>query len=455
MTNKRQILQFNPWVLDPAFRFEEGGLTKRFVYRNVEEALKLRLIISISGLRRVGKTTILRQLANSCLDKGQKIFYYQFSETDRNIAKVMELAFESVITEPVYKASAVFLLDELHYAKNWQDTLKHYYDMNKNLQFVVTGSSSLYAKKDTKESMAGRILDFDAGVLSFKEYLYLKHRHLSVTDAVEDVIDATASPQEIYHRLTSHQNYTALYKDEVWDYLVQGEFAEIINYQDRGLVFKYLSESVLEKVFSKDIKVFDVEKTDELQKLHKVLMESVSQNFSVLNLSRDLGITRPTVKKYISILQKAYLVQIGKNYLRSIRAQEKSFDRVYTNSLNLLSTVMGISDYTNYRYSDFLGHVVENYVLNKLRRVMANVQGFYFFNKEGKEVDFVIDLGSSVLPCEVKFKDELKPVDVKSLLDFMDKQGLTAGFVFYSGENKVIDFGGGDDKKTLYAVNWV
>ena len=455
MTTKVRILQYNPWVLDPGFRFEEGGFTKRFVYQTIQDALNLRLILSISGLRRVGKTTILRQLANYCLDQGRQVFYYQFSETDRNIDKVMELAFDGFINQPAHTASAVFLLDELHFAKNWQEVLKHYYDLNKNLQFVVTGSSSLYAKKDIKESMAGRILDFDAGVLSFKEYLYLKHKHLAPGLAVEDAVDALADPAEVFRQLTACQTATDLYKDEVWDYLVQGEFAEIINYQDRGLVFKYLTESVLEKIFSKDIKVFNIEKTDELQKLHRALMESTSQTFSVLNLSRDLGIARPTVKKYISVLQKAYLIAVEKNYLRSVRAQEKSLDRVYTTSLNILSAVMGINDYTNYRYSDFLGHVVENYVATKLRRVLRSTQGVNFYNKDGRDVDIIVDLGSSVLPCEVKFKAELKPGDVRSLLDFMDAQSLPAGFVFYSGENKIIDFGNGQGAKKLYAVNWV
>lgn len=455
MINKSKIQEFNPWIIDSAFRFEEKDFKKRFIYSQIEESLKLRLIVSISGLRRIGKTTILKQLINSSLDAGKKVFYYQFSDTDSNIAQVLETAFDYVLNEPAHKASALLFLDELHFTKNWQDTLKYYYDLNKNLQFIITGSSSLYVQKDTKESMAGRILDFNPGVLSFKEYLYLKNTHTTNSLESEDVIDASGKPADIYTQLKDQQKYTDSQKGAVWDYLIQGEFAETINFPNYEFVRKYLTESVMEKIFSKDIKVFEIEKIEEIQKLHRALLQSSGQTFSVLNLATDLGIQRPTVNKYINILQKAYLVDIRKNYLRSFRTQEKSFDKVYSTSLNLLSAVMGISDYRNYRYVDFFGHVVENYVLNKLLRIFTNAEDMYFYNEKKKEVDFVVVCGQNVLPFEVKTKDDLKTGDLKPLIDFMDRKKLREGFVFYGGDNKIINFGHDTKGKRIYALNWI
>ena len=441
-----RIKQFNPWFDDPHYRFKESGFKKRFIFPKIKKALSLKLILSISGLRRVGKTTILRQLANELLAKKKTIFYYQFSDTDNDLAGLLKYYFEALSRKNVNIVKVFILLDELQYVPDWQETLKFYYDLNRDIRFVITGSASLYLHKNTKEGLAGRILDFKIYPLSFDEYLYLKSGVSFGGD-----IDAGLGVAGVARELAAREKHLLLRRNEVYQFLIQGEFAEIFNYSDYELVKNYLLLSVVDKIFSKDIRIFQVEKLRELQALYKALLQNSAQAVSFLRLAEDLAINRLTVKNYATVLDKSYLMAPVKNYLRSVRSQEKAFNKIFSLSVNLLCADLGIRDVKEMPFQDFKGHIIENYVFNQLQKIFKNVDEIFYFNKDKQEVDFVATSGGNIIPIEVKTTAKLLKKDFSGLVGFLEKKHLTEGLVLYGGEAKTVKIG----DKTIYLLNWV
>ena len=157
---REQIITLNRHY-EPGYRIEVGGKFRDLYSLITERYLAKNISISISGLRRVGKTTILFQLINYLLEsgtEGKRILYYQFSEKINNLEQVLQIFFTNFTDLEVGRDNFYIFLDELQYVRDWQSIVKGYIDQNKRIKFVVSGSASIYFRSSVKESLAGRML---------------------------------------------------------------------------------------------------------------------------------------------------------------------------------------------------------------------------------------------------------------------------------------------------------
>src|SRR3989338_774762 len=185
-----QIKSWNPW-----WELGEKGMDKfydptykRELYFEVEKRLKQgNEIISIVGMRQVGKSTLMRQLIKDCLKEGinpKHIFYISFDDPylkaqydskeifDLIINTYSEAIFNSSIAER--KERLYFFLDEIHQLPHWEKYLKSYYDRAFPIKFIVSGSSSIHLQQKNKESLLGRISEHTLWPFSFREYVEFK-----------------------------------------------------------------------------------------------------------------------------------------------------------------------------------------------------------------------------------------------------------------------------------------
>ena len=325
--------------------------------------------------------------------------------------------------------------------KNWQNTLKNYIDRNKKIKFIVTGSASIYLRNQTKESLAGRILDFRLDPLSFSEFIRLKDDYkeqFSVITFLENNDNSVKTIKELNFQRAPFQK---LFNK----YLQFGEFPALIPYlDDFEYSTKYLKDSIIDKILQKDIRLFEVEKQDEINLLYKICCSNTAQMINLRSIGRETGLAYPTIKKYLSVLKKTFLIDSVKNRLRSIRSQEKSLDKVFSVSVNLTAAMLSVSDPLNPPFPDFKGHIIESFVYNSLKK-SGNIN---YFNKSGKEVDLILETGNRIIPMEVKSAEVLKKTDTNHLVYFMEKNKLEIGYVVYGGEFKVINAG----MKKLYLI---
>lgn len=429
-----EISRLNKWQLYPDFRTDTQKQFRDLFLTIKRNYMDKDISISISGLRRTGKTTILNQLINHLLDNRfapSRILYFQFSDTYSDLTGILELFFSRYNDAQIGKDSFYIFLDELQYVDNWQSILKNYIDRNKKIRFIITGSASIYFRSKTRESLAGRILDFRLEPLSFGEMIRLQEGRAEKYNLLDLMKGRYSDPTAILKEIIfERQTFVKLLNK----YLLFGEYPALLPYlDDYEYCRKYLLDGIIDKILTQDIRLFEVEKQEEIYSLFKICCSNTAQMINLKNLASETGLSYPTIKKYLSVLKKTYLIDTAKNRLRSVRAQMKSLDKVFLTSVNLLTSMLAITDPLNPPYLDFKGHIIESFVYNSVKR-LGNV---FYFHKSGKEVDLVIESGSRLIPIEVKSSSHVKKTDLNHLWDYLEKNSLDNGYLFYGGDVKL------------------
>ncbi len=434
---KEQIIHFNRWQFDPSFRLEVGGKYRDLFFLLVKNYIDKDISLSISGLRRVGKTTILFQLINYLLDRGvdhRRVFYFQFSEETANLEKILAAFFSLFAADEAVRGEFYIFLDELQYAKKWQTIIKRYVDQNKKIKFVVTGSASIYLWRQTRESLAGRLLDFHLDPMSFSEMLRLKENYREEYSAVQALKDG-AGELEVFQKI---QRERLPFESLFGDYLRFGEFPALLLYlDDIEYSRKYLKDGIIDKILLKDIRLFEVEKQEEIASLYKICCSNIAQTINLRNVAQETDLSYPTIKKYLAVLKKTFLIEGAKNRLKSARSQSKSLDKIFSVSINLAAAALSVDYPLKPPYLDFKGHIIENFIYNCVKKI-GNV---YYYRKAGKEVDFIIEAGNEIIPLEVKSADIIKKTDANHLIMFMEKNNLRRGYLIYGGDLKMMEIG--------------
>ena len=427
---KEQIVLLNKWQFNPDYRIDISSRFRDLYYLLTEKFVDKDISLSISGLRRVGKTTIIYQLINYLFEHKtdrKHIFYFQFSEELTNLEKVLQFFFSGFMDVEINRDNFFIFLDELQYVRDWQNVLKSYIDRNSKIKFIVTGSASIYFRSRIKESLAGRILDFTLSPLSFTEMIRLKENYREEY-SFNQIITNDDNKFAVFKKFRSER---LPYQKLLGKYLTSGEFPALLPYlDDREYCRKYLTDGIIDKILHKDIRLFEVEKQAEISALYQICCSNTAQMINLRNVTAETGLSYPTIKKYLSVLKKTFLIDSIKNRLRSIRAQVKSLDKVFSLSVNLGLAMLSIENPLNPPYPDFKGHIIENFIYNSIRKLGS----IYYYNKAGKEVDLILETGNKIIPLEVKSTFKLKKTDINHLLYFMRKNHLQEGYLVYGGD---------------------
>jgi uncharacterized protein len=403
------LLKFNRhWNV--GFRYEFPK-TRKFI-----EILKLhiesRQILELTGLRRLGKTTLFLQVINTLLDRNvepQRIWYFSFDEDKYDLDELFT-AF-NIQTRKDFNSDKIFIFfDEIQKLENFQSQLKIYYDLYPNLKFFISGSTSLYIRKKTQESLAGRVFSFELNPLDFEEYLHFRNRN---------------------NYFENPKMYHSELKIEFENYLSR-QFIETVNMTDDSLVKEYLL-GIIKKIVFEDIPIiFPVDNPEILYAIVKIVAENPGIYLHYEHLANDLKITSKTVSKYISILEQAFVVKVLYNYSANQLTSEKKLKRIYLSSSSFCPAVSGsIYDFKK------TGLLVENALL-----ALKSWQ-FFWRDAYNHEVDFVEIKNNQVLPVEVKYKTKIRNSDLNNLFLFCKKFHLPkAVILLYTSETQTIEFKG-------------
>jgi predicted AAA+ superfamily ATPase len=249
---KEIIAQNKHWENDKSF-FEPQKYTRKLFFE-LEKYLSDRQIISIVGLRRTGKTILLKQLIKNLIEdkkvNSKNIFFISFDEaliTSKLTLKLYLDAYLKNIFNGESNEIKYIFIDEIQYVEKWQHILKRYYDNELNIKFVISGSSSLFLKKKTTESLAGRIYEFKLLPLSFEEFLELAGSRKSLLDSYRKFA-VSAGDMKLPHDQNSYEIFLANYGDELLKlfekYLLYYQFPEMVGQEDKDKIKKYISESI-------------------------------------------------------------------------------------------------------------------------------------------------------------------------------------------------------------------
>jgi len=459
MVTIQELSLKNEWWFDENYKINEANFPKRDLFSLIETNFDHSLILNIVGLRRVGKSTILKQLIGKLLDKKIKstnIFYYLFDystqiQKTEFLDEVLSVYFKDILhkqnlslDERVY-----IFLDEVQYIDNWQSALKKYYDLSgKKIKFIVTGSQSLLLKGKHRESLAGRIFDYYLPPLSFREFVRINNDNVKMFNSFDLI-----SLPEIFSDLNFY--YVAQGSSEILklsrEYIISGQFPETRQLATVEARHEYIAESVLGKVIEDCVRIFNIEKTDEFKLITKHLLNNTSSIFEQTNIGREISLSRLTIDKYIEYLKDSYIFEILYKYHKSLIKRGRMLKKIYTPCVNFTCALNHYKESHIDEVPQAFGKIIENVVYNvliqKYNKNSIN-ESLSFWRKGEKEIDFLVNNNEKQLPIEVKFSNNISFKDLAPIVDYVKKNKIDFGVIVTKNEFSKKEING----QTIYYV---
>lgn len=377
---KEILLDLNPWW-KVEFKVE---YVERDIYGSIRKFIPLPQILAFTGLRRVGKTTLMLKIAQDHIRQGldpKNVIYFSFDEfKEAEIRNVMR-EYEEIMEKDFTKGKYLLLLDEIQKLRGWEDHLKGIYDLfGKNVKIIISGSESLFIRKKSKETLSGRIFEFKIEPLSFKEFLLFRG------------IDF--KPKGLYER-----ELNRLFND----FIPTLGFPELVNVKEKEVIRKYVMESIVEKIIYRDIpSLFGIKDISVIHSLLNIFMEEPGQLVELSDLAKELKISRQTLSNYLVYLEESFLIKKLYNFSKSRRKVERKLKKYYPTiiSIDLLFREDELSK----------SKVFEWLIVNKLQ------SNFFWRDPYKNEVDIVM-IHEKPIPIEIKYGK----IDFGGLLAFSKK----------------------------------
>jgi uncharacterized protein len=233
-------------------------------------------------------------------------------------------------------------------------------------------------------------------------------------------------------------------KKEYYQKALVGGFPEVLNRDSRGRRRAWF-EAYMTTILQRDIRnMADIEGLRELPRLLGLLATQTASLLNVSNLSRASGISHSTLKRYLALIEAAFLIHMLPAWSGNVRKRLIKTPKVLFSDSGLLSHLLGIQGDEISGNPSFSGPLLENFVGCELLKqltwnpVYANL--FYYRTANGREVDFVIeDSRGRIVGIEVKGSSSVNTADLKGLKDLAETIGdrFHRGIILYTGGESV------------------
>lgn len=385
-------------------------IKSRLIFEKIKPYFDSPEAIIVTGMRRTGKTTLLRLIYEQFESKN-KLFldlenplnrkYFEEDNYER-----IKGSFEALGVD--FGLKSFIFCDEIQFVRNIASVAKYFIDHYK-VKFFLTGSASFYLKNLFTESLAGRKFIFELFPLSFGEFLTFKETSFNIPE------NALNISRPVFETLSS------LYEE----FILFGGFP--------GVVLKNNIEEkrrALDEIFTsffqlEVVQLGDFRKNQIIRDLILLLMQRVGSKLDIQKLSKELGISRPTLNSYISFLEGTYFIKTIRPFSKGRDIEIRKTPKVYLCDTGLANHFARLD----------IGRLFENSVFQSLR-LKGGLN--YYQRKSGTEIDFILDK-------EKAYEVKLNPTgsDLRKLEEMAKELGLKEFKVISKGytELKNIIFG--------------
>ena len=354
-----------------------------YIKRHAEEVIKKQekmfKVILITGARQVGKTTLLKNIKPD-------IKYITFDD--------MILAQQAIEEPGVFLKSNTtpIIIDEVQYAPEILRYIKMNVDeTDEKARFYLTGSQQFNLMKNVSESLAGRV-----GILNLLG--------LSLREIKGDSFKNEFVPTKEY--IENRQNTAKKVSyEEVWKYIYQGSMPAI--YSDDMDVEMFYATYV-NTYIERDVRnLTQVGDTMSFLKFMTAIASRIGQMLNLDSIANEIGVSVPTVQRWLSILVSSNIVYILEPYYNNIMKRAVKTPKIY-----FLDT--GLAAYlTKWKNKDVLesgsmsGNFFENFVVAEIIKSYYNKGElrppiYYYRDKDKKEIDLIIEQNGTLYPIEIK-----------------------------------------------------
>jgi len=374
---------------------------KRELLQKVNSYKDLPHIIILKGIRRCGKSILLKQINEENYDL--KKAYINFDDErllSFNISYFDKL-YETFVSLGETKT---FFFDEIQNVEEWERAIRRLYD--KKIKFYITGSNASMLGKELGTKLTGRYIQLELYPFSFKEYLIFYELNLKKEDFF------------LTEKKAKIKNYFEKYFSE-------GGMPEYLLYEKKEII-----QQTYEDILIKDILVrYKIENDKQLRNLTKYLLSNTGKLFSYNKLKNILGMgSINTVIKYISYLEDSYLMFELEKYDYSYKKQIQQNKKIYAIDNSFINIV-------SFETTQNKGRKLENTVFIELKRRGKEV----YYHREKHECDFLVREGLKIVEAIqvcYDFNEENEDREIKGLLEAITKHKLKEGLLLTYDEEK-------------------
>ena len=378
---------------------------ERAQLREVERAAQLPHAVIISGLRRVGKSTLLAQFAHRV---GETQFYYVNFEDDRF------LGFQADDANDLYQAllelfgeRKVFLVDEVQNVSGWEHFVRRFMDIG--IKFFITGSNASLLSRELGTRLTGRYVPVELFPFSFVEFLYFRGHTIP----------------DLAHLTTADLARLQQYLDE---YMRLGGIPEPLKYPELSLL-----RTLYDDVLYRDIATrYHIEEVRALKELAFYLTSNPTNQVSFNKLKEQFRLgSVNTIKNYIEYLENSWLIFTLNVYDYSVKRQQIAAKKVYSIDTGLCNAV-------GFYFSPNTGRLLENLVFLALRRTTHDI--YYFTTPAGYEVDFYLKgAGQLIQVAQNMDNSATREREIRALQDAMRALNLSSGLILTDSNAEAVN----------------
>jgi predicted AAA+ superfamily ATPase len=342
--------------------------------------------IMVIGPRQVGKTTLIK---NELADQDVAFF----DGDDPTVRTLLDSPNTEKIRSLIGKKKVVFI-DEAQRINGIGLTLKIITDQFKDVQLWISGSSSFTLAHELNEPLTGRKWQYEMYPITWEEF--------------QDHVGFLKAEQSLENRLIY-----GFYPDVINN---PGEEKEIL----KNLVDSYLYRDILAYA--------EIRKPEVLEKLVQALALQIGSEVNYNELSQTVGVDKNTIQRYISILEKGYVIFKLPSFSSNIRNEIKKNKKIYFYDNGIRNMIIGNFNDVNLRQDK--GGLWENFLISE--RIKQNgykitlAKSYFWRTTQQQEVDYVEEVNQKVFGYEFKWNPKKK---VKLSKTFVEK---------YNAEEKLI-----------------
>jgi len=336
--------------------------------------------IVLSGVRRCGKSTLLKQL----MRKTKDFYYFSFDDIRAINFDVEDFQKLDEIFLEEYGKKNHYFFDEIQNIQKWELFVRTLLD--KKMYVVITGSNASLLSKELGTRLTGRHLRFELFPFSFNEFLLLMNKKQNI--------------------------------DSFEEYFTNGGFPEYLKFKKSTIL-----QELLNDVLNRDIAIrHKLRNLKSLKEMALYLITNVGKEFSYNNLKKtfNLGSTNSAIS-FVSYFEDSYLLFTISKFDYSLKKQLVNPKKVY-------SIDNGLTNTNSSSFSQDKGKMLENLVFINLRKKYKNI---YYFQEKG-ECDFVIKKGTKITKAiQVCFdlNEDNKNREIRGLLEALEKFNIKEGVI--------------------------
>ncbi len=330
---------------------KEFGI-ERSILTEIQSKIQLPHILIISGIRRCGKSTLLKQIITKYYQSTN--YYYLNFDDERWLgfqAKDFNVIYECLIE--LFGTSTTFFIDEIQNIPNFETFVRRFYD--DGFKFFITGSNSNLLSRELASRLTGRYVEITLYPFDFKEFLTFKN--------------ITVNKLSVYN--TPER---AMICEHFAKYLFSGGMPEFVHYGDTDIL-----KQVYDNIITKDIAIrFHVSKIFEMRELYQYMITNFGRKYSYTSVAKSVSLeSKITVKEFISFFELTFMGNQVYKFEHSYKKQIANDKKLYIIDNAFIPLISNAT-------SKDKGRLLENMVFNILKK-QSDV--FYFFEKN--ECDFI------------------------------------------------------------------